>query len=121
MGPAAELCGEIAHPLTTRTVSPYFSPNRAMAPVFFASSRLISSVTTESPAWISLFTISSTRLISSGVMAEKWVKSKRRRSLVTKEPACSTWSPRTVRSALWSKWVALWFLAGEGAVFFIHL
>ena len=96
---------------TTRTTSPYFSPNRAIAPVFFASSIDISFVTTSRPAAISRFTISSTFAISSSVIGEKCVKSKRSLSLSTNEPFCSTWLPSTSRSACCIKWVALWLFA----------
>ena len=72
---------------TTRTVSPYFSPNRAMAPVFLASSMSITLVSTGYPSRMDSFTRRFTSLSSSGVMAEKWVKSKRRKSGSTREPA----------------------------------
>ena len=72
---------------TTRTVSPYFSPNRAVAPVFLASSMSITLVSTGYPSRMDSFTRRFTSLSSSGVMAEKWVKSKRRKSGSTREPA----------------------------------
>ena len=92
---------------TTRTVSPYFSPNRAMAPRSLASSMGISSTLTLLPMRIWSLTMALTRASSSGVMALKWVKSKRRRSGSTREPAWCTWSPRTFFRAASSRWVAL--------------
>ena len=96
---------------TTRTVSPYFSPKRALAPVFLASSMFITCVTTSRFSAIFSFTIASTLSSSSLVIAEKCVKSKRSLSGVTREPACSTCVPSTTRSASCKRCVALWFLA----------
>jgi hypothetical protein len=60
---------------TTRTTSPYFSPNSATAPSFLASSIGISRMSTSMPSRI----MSSTRRVisrsSSGVTAAKCVKS----------------------------------------------
>ena len=53
---------------TTRTVSPYFSPKRAIAPVFFASSIDIISVTTGIACAIFSLTIASTLASSSSVI-----------------------------------------------------
>ena len=64
---------------TTLTVSPYFSPNNAVAPDFLASSMGISRVSTTSPLAISSLTKFSTFSSSSLVKAVKCVKSKRRR------------------------------------------
>ena len=55
---------------TTRTTSPYFSPNRAMAPSDFASSSGISRVSTGRLSRIALFEISSISLRVSGDRAE---------------------------------------------------
>ena len=93
---------------TTRTVSPYFSPNRAMAPFFLASSMGSTSVWTLLPMSTMSLTMALTRPSSSGVRAEKWVKSKRRRSGSTREPDWWTWSPSTERRAASSRWVAEW-------------
>ena len=73
--------------LTTRTTSPYFSPNSAIAPSFFASATGISFVSTSMPSRISSLTRWLTCISSSAVTAEKCVKSKRRRSGSTREPA----------------------------------
>ena len=73
--------------VTTRTVSPYFSPKVATAPRALASASGSSSVVTGRPSSTASFTRSSTCRICSGVMASKWVKSKRRRSGSTSEPA----------------------------------
>ena len=61
--------------LTTRTTSPYFSPNRAMAPSFLASSIGISFVSTRMPPSTSSLTRRLILTSSSAVTAEKWVKS----------------------------------------------
>ena len=61
---------------TTRTISPYFSPNRAMAPIFLASSSGMERTVTSMASKILSLTIRSTWASSSGVTALKWVKSK---------------------------------------------
>ena len=93
---------------TTRTRSPYFSPKSATAPEALASSMPMTRVTMGSAAKISALTMPSTRAIWSAVMASKCVKSKRRRSGATREPAWETWSPRTFLSAASSRCVAVW-------------
>jgi len=60
---------------TTRTVSPYFSPNSAVAPVFLASSIVITCVTTGMASAIFSLTIFSTFSSSSAVMLWKCAKS----------------------------------------------
>ena len=73
-----------------RTISPYFSPNKAIAPDAIASatgierfsSRLIFSL-------IRWFTNASTVLISSGFTLAKWEKSKRKFAPFTIDPFCS--------------------------------
>ncbi|MNS80607.1 hypothetical protein D3C72_1142960 [compost metagenome] len=65
--------------LSTRTLSPYFSPNSAMAPFCLAVSMSVSSVSTAEFLRISALTMSSSALICSGLIASKWLKSKRRR------------------------------------------
>ena len=57
--------------VTTLTIFPYFSPNKAIAPRFWASSMGSSSVTTGTAFKISSFTIFSTCVISSKVIALK--------------------------------------------------
>ncbi len=68
---------------TTRTVSPYFSPKRAMAPIFLASSRGISVAVTGLASRIISLTSCSVFFSSSSLMAEKWEKSKRQISSST--------------------------------------
>ena len=96
---------------TTRTRFPYFSPNNAMAPFSFASCKAISSIVTGTFFNISSLTSASTFSSSSAETGEKFVKSKRRCSGVTSEPAWLTWFPRTFRSAAWSRCVAVWLRA----------
>ncbi|MNN23715.1 hypothetical protein D3C81_1371200 [compost metagenome] len=97
--------------LSTRTLSPYFSPNSAMAPLALAVSMSVSSVSTSLFLRISALTSSSSALSCSGLIASKWLKSKRRRWLSTSEPFCCTCSPSTWRSAACSRWVAEWLSA----------
>ena len=94
---------------TTRTTSPYFSPNIAVAPFALASAMGISraSSTTASPT--QPLTRASICLSSSLVGARGALKSNRRRSKVTSEPACDTSSPTTSLSADCSRCVAVWF------------
>ena len=54
---------------TTRTVSPYFSPKRAVAPSFFASSKGRTSVSTAVPERMAPMVSSSMRFKSSREMA----------------------------------------------------
>ena len=75
---------------TTRTSSPYFSPNSAIAPVFLASSIDITFVTTGRSSAIFSLTIFSTLAISSSDNGEKCVKSNLKCSALFKDPACST-------------------------------
>ncbi len=56
---------------TTRTILPYFSPKSIIAPIFFASSISVTTVSTGMPSRIFSFTRSSTRRSSSGSTAEK--------------------------------------------------
>ena len=72
---------------TTRTTSPYFSLKSAVAPLALACAMDVSDTVTSMPSRIQSLTISLTRSSSSGVMAEKCVRSKRRRSGSTSEPA----------------------------------
>ncbi len=85
--------------VTTRTRSPYFSPNSAMAPCFLASSRLrISACTSRSRASTSLI-FCSTSVITAVGTAEGDPKSKRKRPGWFSEPACAAVGPRASRSA----------------------
>ena len=93
---------------STRTSSPYFSPNNIMAPVFCADSI---SITRACVAWlaiISAFTICSTLATSASVTGTLCTKSKRVFSVSTSEPFCCTCSPNTSRKALCMRWVAEW-------------
>ena len=94
--------------LSTRTVSPYFSPNSIIAPVFCASSIDISCATVPALPRISALTIASIWRICASVTGALCAKSKRVRSGVTSEPFCCTCVPSTSRSALCIRWVALW-------------
>ena len=94
--------------ITTRTISPYFSPNKAIAPVFTASSFGILLITTGMFSLIFLFTIFSTCSTSSSVIFAKWLKSKRKLVPFTKLPFCATWVPNTVRNAACIRCVAVW-------------
>ena len=96
----------------TRTLSPYFSPKRAIAPSSLASSIGILRYSFKGIlARILALTICSTLRSSSSVTFWKWEKSKRNESGVTNEPFCSICSPRTSRRAASSKWVAEWLAA----------
>ena len=94
--------------VSTRTVSPYFSPKKAIAPAFLASAIASTSVSAGRLARTRALTRSSTRWRSSGVSGAKCEKSKRRRSGATSEPFCVTCAPSTVRSAQCSRCVAEW-------------
>ena len=63
---------------TTRTSSPYFSPNRDMAPSFLASASGISRVTTSKSSRMAVLAICSISWICSAFRASPWEKSKRR-------------------------------------------
>jgi hypothetical protein len=65
---------------TTRTTSPYFSPNSAMAPPATASAYGFSTTLSSTPAHTPWLTIRSTSSTWSGRMGPWWVKSKRSRS-----------------------------------------
>ena len=93
---------------TTLTRSPYFSSKRAVASVLNASSASISSIWTGIFSLIFWFTMVSISFRVSRSVREKWVKSKRNLSGATSDTACFTWSPRTLRRAKWSRWVAVW-------------
>ena len=94
---------------STRTVSPYFSPNSIMAPVVLADSMSITRACVGWLARISALTRAS-RSRGSARRSPAWlcVKSKRVLSASTSEPFCCTCSPSTSRSALCIRWVTLW-------------
>ena len=93
---------------STRTESPYFSPNSIMAPVALADSMSITRASVGVLARISAFTRRSISRISAAVTAWLWAKSKRVRSALTSEPFCCTWSPSTSRRALCMMCVTEW-------------
>ena len=93
---------------TTRTVSPYFSPNSAIAPPAIASSVRFTSVCTGVLTNTCEFTMRSISSSCSRGIGEKCTKSKRSRSGATSDPACFTCEPSTLRSAAWSRCVAVW-------------
>mmetsp|Transcript_9009 Transcript_9009/g.36794 ORF Transcript_9009/g.36794 Transcript_9009/m.36794 type:complete len:383 (-) Transcript_9009:1646-2794(-) len=93
---------------TTRTVSPYFSPNMATAPAAFASSMGISLLTSGVPSAIHSLMRSSTAATSLALSPRGQLKSKRRRSSVTSEPAWLISSPTTCLSAACSRCVDVW-------------
>ncbi len=97
---------------TERTVSPYFSPNKLIAPSAIASSFGVFRFSSKGnlPS-ILRFTKSSTSCNSSGVNFEKCEKSKRKYSAFTALPFCSTWLPKTSLKAWCNKWVAVWLLS----------
>ena len=103
MSPVAATCvpphSSMLNPgmLTTRTVSPYFSPNNAMAPDAIASDVGRTFVSTAVFFRICSLTIRSMRSSSSRVTGWKCTKSKRRRSGATSEPFCATCAPSTWR------------------------
>ncbi len=94
--------------VTTRTRSPYFSPNSAMAPCFLASSiPMTSARTSRSRASTSLI-FCSTSVITAVGTADGEPKSKRKRPGWFSEPAWAAVGPRASRSAWWVRWVAEW-------------
>ena len=94
--------------VTTRTVSPYFSPKKAMAPACLASAMASTAVSVATFFRTRAFTRSSTFCFSSSVSGAVCEKSKRRRSGATSEPFWVTWVPRTWRSAQCRRCVAEW-------------
>ena len=93
--------------VSTRTSSPYFSPNSASAPAAMAWSVGKRRVEVSEFWRITAFTCASMRSSSSGDTGLGWEKSKRSRSAFTSEPFWLTWPPNTRFSAACSKWVAL--------------
>mmetsp|Transcript_16790 Transcript_16790/g.43553 ORF Transcript_16790/g.43553 Transcript_16790/m.43553 type:complete len:247 (+) Transcript_16790:385-1125(+) len=84
---------------TTRTVSPYFSPNMAVAPAALASAMGIVATCSACASCTHSFTSPSTCCTSSSVMPRGRLKSKRRRSASTSEPCWLVPSPSTRLSA----------------------
>ena len=93
---------------STRTLSPYFSPNNIMAPVALAASMSITRALACALSKISALTLASIAVICASVTGALCAKSKRVRSALTKLPFCCTCSPSTSRRALCIKCVALW-------------
>ena len=75
---------------TTRTSSPYFSPNSARAPAARASSSAIRRVVTAEFCSTKSLAMSSTFSSSSALIGLGCEKSKRSRSGATSEPFCAT-------------------------------
>mmetsp|Transcript_9639 Transcript_9639/g.38984 ORF Transcript_9639/g.38984 Transcript_9639/m.38984 type:complete len:393 (-) Transcript_9639:1749-2927(-) len=94
---------------TTRTTSPYFSPNMAVAPRLLASAMGISRATRSVASPIQPLTSASISSSCAGVGPAGALKSKRSLSVLTREPACETSSPTTLLSADWRRCVAVWF------------
>ena len=93
---------------STRTSSPYFSPNNITAPDFFASSIGMTCARVGVFCRISSFTARSTLRISSSLIGLSCAKSKRVLSASTSEPFCCTCGPSTSRSALCIRCVTEW-------------
>ncbi len=74
----------------TRTSSPYFSPNSAMAPALIASSYFMTRAATSTLRRISWLTSSSTWRICASLIGSLCEKSKRVRWASTSEPFCCT-------------------------------
>jgi hypothetical protein len=90
---------------TTRTRSPYLSPKNARAPALMASSNPISVVVTSAFSRMWALTSSSMRASAASSIGDGWLKSKRKRSGATIEPAWRTCSPSTRRSTPCRMWV----------------
>ena len=93
---------------TTRTWSPYFSPNSAIAPDLTASAWVITSACTSRSSRITALTRASTSTITESGTAPVAEKSKRKRPGAFSEPAWVAVSPSASRNALWTMWVAVW-------------
>ena len=93
--------------VSTRTSSPYFSPNNANAPASMASSGVIMRVETASFWRINWFTNASTAASSSSLTGFGWLKSKRKWASLTSDPFCVTCAPKVRRRASCNKCVAL--------------
>ena len=93
--------------LSTRTLSAYFSPKRAIAPLFLASSMSIISVLASIFLLIAALTKFSIFVSSSAVTAFGCEKSNLSLLASTLDPACAICVPSTLLSAAWSRCVAL--------------
>ena len=94
---------------STRTSSPYFSPNSIIAPDFCASSIAITRACVARVGQDLGVDHAPRRARSARrVSGALWAKSKRVRSALTSEPFCCTCAPSTSRSALCIRCVALW-------------
>ena len=94
---------------TTRTRSPYFSPNIATAPAAFARSISISRTSSSWAASIQPLIKASIRSSSSPPTGRGQWKSKRRRSKSTSEPAWAIEGSTTCLRAACNRWVAVWW------------
>jgi hypothetical protein len=92
---------------STRTSSPYFSPNSIIAPLFCASSSGSTAPARGVGQDLGIDQGLDLRICAS-VTGALWAKSKRVRSALTSEPFCCTCAPSTSRRALCIRWVALW-------------
>ena len=107
---------------TTRTSSPYFSPNSARAPdargvVERHQPRRRPARSAARCRWRCPRRARAPRR----VIGLGWEKSKRSRSGATSEPFCATWSPSTWRSASCSRCVAEWLARMRGAARVVDL
>src|ERR1700722_8206246 len=95
---------------TTLTLSPYFSPNSAIAWYSFTATSMgtSTSVSTFALASTSRFTMSSISCNSSSATCAKCEKSNLSRSGATNDPACFTCVPSPCLSAACSKCVPVW-------------
>ena len=94
---------------TTLTSSPYFSPNKAIAPCSIPSSGVISRVTTSVFEFTNLLTFSSIFFISSSVIGFIWLKSNLNLSGATNDPFCITCVPKVLLRDSCNKCVAEWY------------
>ncbi len=92
---------------TTRTSSPYFSPNSAIAPDLTASAWLMISACTARSSRITSLTRASTSAITDSGTAPAAEKSKRNRPGAFSEPAWVAVSPSASRNALCTMCVAV--------------
>ena len=93
---------------STRTSSPYFSPNSIIAPDFFASSIGMTCARVGVFCRISAFTSARPGGSPASLIGLSCAKSKRVLSASTSEPFCCTCGPSTSRSALCIRCVAEW-------------
>src|ERR1039458_454393 len=92
---------------TTRTRLPYFSPNRASAPIARASSIDVWNARTSRSLTRTWLTSSSASLSTDGGTAPIAVKSNRNLPGEFSEPACAADSPSAPRNARCTRWVAV--------------